>query len=246
VYVQYTLTNDDELLIDYYATTDQATPLNLTNHLYWNLSGQLKRSVEDNYLKLPYSYYLPKDSEGIPTGEIKNVSKDPKFNFTQFRNLKRKLHAIVADKSVTGLDHCYVKSGSEQSRFLTQSETTPLALGENGSKPSNFTLPELPTDMPLHDMAVLIDGESGRKLTVKGTQPGLQVYTADNLNEFYPYVARNAICLETQHYPDSVHQPTFPSVILEPGKIYRHRTVYAFSIAGEAEVRAVTGEAEEK
>ncbi|HZZ58479.1 MAG TPA: aldose epimerase family protein [Opitutaceae bacterium] len=185
--VRFTLDDSNRLRIDYRATTDRDTPINLTNHSYWNLSGY--GSVLQDRLMVDASRYTPVDSTLIPTGVLAPVAgTDMDF---------RKPRVI----SHGGYDH-------------------------------NFVL-DHPGDLSAV-AAQVTDPHSGRVLTVYTDQPGLQVYTGNFLDgtitgRGHPFTQYGAICLETQHFPDSINEPSFPSTVLHPHEVYRTTTIYAFS-----------------
>ncbi|NID08939.1 aldose epimerase family protein [Fibrivirga algicola] len=203
VEVTYTLQKDNALRIDYKATTDKATVVNLTNHAYFNLSG-MKTDVMNNVVQLKADKYLPTDRTQIPTGEIKPVAGTP-FDFTR----PIPISAHINDTTDTqirygrGYDHCWV--------FTDQS--TKLKLG-----------------------ATVYEPTSGRLMEVYTTEPGVQLYTANHLNglvkspQGIPYTRRFALCLETQHFPDSPNHPNFPTTTLRPGATYLSSTVYKFKV----------------
>jgi aldose 1-epimerase len=199
--VEYILSPSDinKLSIKYSATTDKATPINLTNHTYWNLSGECKRKVYDQHLVLNCSKYLPVDDTQIPTGELAPVINTP-FDFLQpGRKLSKEILNSIDGGGRNGLDHCYVIDGDNTS---------------------------------LKHVATLSDDASGRVMTVHATQPGVQIYTGNwlQLDETCaPYTQHNAICLETQHFPDSVNKPHFPSAVLHPNQQYEHITEFVFT-----------------
>jgi aldose 1-epimerase len=200
VTVTYTLTLMGAVRIDYTATTDRPTIINLTNHTYFNLAGQGTPSMLDHELWIAADRYLPKDEVSIPTGEIADVAGTP-FDF-------RQRHAIgdwidqLGDKQGDGYDHNFVVNGP----------------------PGIVKL-----------IAELYHRPTGRKVQVHTDQPGVQLYAGNMLRNQVGkggarYPRRSAVCLETQHYPDSPNHPHFPSVVLRPGDTYRHTCVYEFSV----------------
>jgi aldose 1-epimerase len=186
VSVTYTLTKENELRIDYKAKTDKPTPVNLTNHSYFNLAGPDSKTVLDHVLQLSSQAYTVFDKALIPTGEIAPVAGTP----LDFTTAKRINDGIAEQKKAggkTGYDH-------------------------------NFVLPGKPGQ--LAQAAKIVDPVSGRVMTVRTDQTGMQVYTANG----------NAICFETQHHPNSVNIPQFPTTILRPGETYRSTTIFGFAI----------------
>jgi aldose 1-epimerase len=193
--VAYVLTNNDELLIEYTATTDKATPINLTNHSYFNLAGS--GDMLGHIMTLHARYYTEPDETLIPTGRVLPVAGTP-LDFTKPASIGGRIGRI----EIGGYDHNYVL--------------------DNGGRDE----PGL--------AAEVYDPVSGRVMELSTTEPGVQLYSAIHLdgvqgkagaiyNKYY------AFCLETQHYPDSINQPGFPSVLLRPGEMYRTRTVHKFS-----------------
>ncbi len=198
------MTTTDDLVITYNATTDLPTIINLTNHTYWNLSGNHKEKIYDHHLQLNCSYYLPVDDTQIPTGELRPVSEDPLFDFRGEGKVLRDSIMKIDGKGRPGIDHCFVVDQTDEMRSLK-------FLGK------------------------LSHIESGRSMEVYTTQPGVQVYTGNWLNNDespgnHPHIIHNAMCLETQHFPDSVNKEHFPSVILRPEQSYDHRSMFSFRI----------------
>ncbi len=199
IHVIYWLNDANELQIEYSVTTNKATPVNLTNHSYFNLAGAGADTVLDHELKLEANEYVPVDRTLIPTGRLEPV-KATIFDFTKMTRIGDRIEKLY-DTGAKGYDHCYV---------LTKRGKTPTLA------------------------AKLRDPKSGRTMTVLTTQPGIQVYTGNFLSgqkgkHGKEYKQRSAVCLETGHFPDAVNQPTFPSIILRPGEMYRHMCIYAFS-----------------
>ncbi len=193
VAVRYTYTDMDELIIDYRAETDKPTPVNFTNHSFFNLSGHFDRTILDHTLQIEAGSYLPVDDQTIPTGEIRPVAGGP-FDFTRPKKV---------GKDLAGAGGAYDHS------FVFQK-----AAGA------------------LERVASLSEESSGRVLDVFTTEPGMQLYTANHLDGSYitdtgvPLKRFAALCLETQHFPDSPNKPSFPDTILRPGKFFHSVTKY--------------------
>jgi aldose 1-epimerase len=197
--VTYALTNDNELRITYAATADKATPVNLTNHSYFNLGGAKNGDVLGHMLMLAADEYTPADSTLIPTGEIKSVKNTP-LDFTHPTPIGARIAELKPNPG--GYDHNYVIRGGGKSLVLA---------------------------------ARVYEPKTGRVMELSTTEPGVQLYTANFLDSKRKgkagaaYGKHHAFCLETQHFPDSVNHPSFPSVILRPGETYKQTTVYKFS-----------------
>lgn len=195
--VIYTLTSANELKIDYKATTDKATPVNLTSHAYFNLSAGTDSTILGHELMIKAAQFTPVDSTLIPTGKIETVANGP-MDFNTAKPI--------------GRDIANVKGGYDHNWVLSRSGTG------------------------LELVAKLVHPASGRVMEVYTTEPGLQFYsgnfldgTLTNTKGGTKYVWHGALCLETQHFPDSPNQPAFPSTILKPGETYHHTCVYKFS-----------------
>jgi aldose 1-epimerase len=197
VTVVYTLSDDNELGIEYSAETDKPTVLNLTNHSYFNLTGSVENNILHHALKINADAYTPVDSTLIPTGLLQPVKGTP-FDFTTATAIGARIGNVPG-----GYDHNFVLNSKDGSLQLA---------------------------------AVLLDSLSGRKLEVYTTQPGLQFYTGNFLDGSIKTsdgkaINKNAaLCMETQHFPDSPNQPSFPSTLLKPGEKYHSITKYKLSL----------------
>ncbi|WP_443047075.1 aldose epimerase family protein [Streptomyces sp. NBC_00267] len=202
VKVTYTLTGRGDWRVDYEATTDRATVVNLTSHVYWNLAGESAGTVEGHELMIAAARYTPTDAGLIPTGELAEVSGTP-FDFREPRTIGSGLRAgHVQQVRAQGYDH-------------------------------NWVLDKGVTAEPVH-VATLRDPGSGRTLEIATDQPGLQFYSGNFLDGTLvgtggrAYRQGDALCLETQHFPDSPNQSAFPSTLLRPGQTYRTTTIHSF------------------
>jgi aldose 1-epimerase len=202
--VVYRLTDANEIRIDYRAVTDKDTVVNLTNHSYFNLKGAGSGDILGHVLTLHAGRFTPVDSGLIPTGELRSVAGTP-FDFRTPVAIGARIGQNDEQlKRGRGYDHNFV-------------------LDKQGSGPQLAARVEEP--------------ESGRVLEVFTTEPGIQFYTGNFLDgtvrgkggKVYPQ--RGALCLETQHFPDSPNKPAFPSVVLHPGRQFAETTVFRFSVA---------------
>ncbi len=198
VTVTYTLTKEGAWRIDYEATSDRATPINLTQHAYFNLKDAGRSSVLDHVVHLDATHYTPGDATLIPTGEREPVAGTV-FDFTTPKTIRRDLSKLT--NTPQGFDN-------------------------------NFVVPGEPGT--LRQCARVTEPTTGRVMTVWTTEPGVQLYTGNFLNgtvigaDGFAFAQHSALCLETQHFPDSPNQPRFPSSILRPDQTYRQRTEYRF------------------
>ncbi len=198
VAVTYVLGNDGALRLEYEAAADQATPVNLTHHSYFNLRGEGAGDVFGHELQLFASSYTPADAALVPTGAIAAVEGTP-FDFRA--------------PTAIGARLAQVSGGYDLNYVLDRVSSAALSVA-----------------------AVVHEPRSGRILTLSTTEPGLQFYSGNFLDgklvgkSGAGYARHAGFCLEPQHFPDSVHRPQFPSVILRPGEKYRQVSVYAFAV----------------
>ena len=205
--VTYTLTDANELIIDYRATADRATPVNLSNHTYFNLAGEGSNTVLNHELMIDAEAMLAIDKTSVPTGKIASVAGTP-FDFRMSKPVGRDINQTNEQlANGSGYDHTFVlkskKGGMKPAATLYEKNS--------GRKMQVFT------DQPglqLYTANFLdgsLNGKSGK-----------------------PYMKRSSLCLETQHFPDSPNQPKFPNTILRPSETYQTRTIYQFSVSNSA------------
>ncbi|MDD4009582.1 MAG: galactose mutarotase [Fermentimonas sp.] len=204
VWVTYTLKDDNVLEIDYKAETDKTTILNLTNHSYFNLSGEGDSYVGDHILMLNADNYLPTDDTAIPYGSPEPV-KDTPMDFTKPVEIGARINDDFEQlRFGKGYDHTYV-------------------LNKDSSDDFSFA-------------GYCVSPKTGIRMDIYTTEPGLQLYTANWLTGNFKgknensYPERSSVCFETQHFPDSINKPDYPSVILEPGDQFSSKTEFRFSL----------------
>ena len=201
VSVTYALTDMNEFRIDYHASTDKTTVVNLASHSYFNLAGEGTGSIYDQMLMINGDFYTPTDETSIPSGEILSVKGTP-MDFTQAKRIGEDIDRDFEQlKFGAGYDH----------NFVLRHRIGTIGLA-----------------------ATAHDPVSGRVMEIYTTQPGVQLYTANWINREKGkggkvYNRRWSFCLETQHFADAINKPHFPSIILNPGEVYKHTSVHKFS-----------------
>jgi aldose 1-epimerase len=205
--VTYTLTDRNELIFDYHATTDRATPVNLTQHSYFNLAGDGKRDILGHVVTLNADHFTPVDSTLIPTGEIKSVTGTP-FDFRTATPIGARIDGDDEQlRHGRGYDHNFVLNKG----------------GTGGTGDPTLA-------------ARVYEPSSGRVMEIYTTEPGVQFYSGNFLDGTLQgkngvvYRRRYGFAMETQHFPDTPNQPAFPSVIVRPGEEYRSRSIYKFAV----------------
>lgn len=203
--VEFNWTDDNELVIEYLATTNKKTIINLTHHAFFSLQGIANPTptIDDQILEMNADFFIPIDDTCIPTGEILKVNDTP-FDFRMPKPIGKDIDAEDEQiKNGTGYDHCFV---------LNKREVGELSLA-----------------------ARLYEPVSGRILETYTTEPGVQVYSDNWATGYAgqhgaTFPRRSGICFECQHFPDSPNRPYFPSTVLKPGEKYTQKTVYKFSV----------------
>jgi aldose 1-epimerase len=201
VTVRFVLSGAD-LRMEYQAETDKPSVVNLTNHAYFNLTGSVRGQILGHELKLHASRFTPVDTQVIPTGELRSVAGTP-LDFRKATPIGERIHGSYEQLTLAnGYDH-------------------------------NFVLDDSSTN--LKPAAELYDPGSGRVLEVLTTEPAIQFYSGNYLDgsahgkNGKSYGQYTGLCLETQHFPDSPNQPSFPSTVLRPGETFKSTTIYRFS-----------------
>lgn len=204
--VMYTLTDDNELVIDYKGTTNKKTIVNMTSHGFFSLAGidNPTPSAMNCEVEINADHYLPIDETSIPTGEILKVEGTP-FDFRTPHAVGERVDADDEQiRNGAGYDHCYV---------LNKREPGELSFA-----------------------ARIVEPNSGRTMEVYTTEPGVQFYSDNWADGYAgqhgaTFGKRSALCFEAQHFPDSPNHPYFPSVVLKPGDVYTQKTIYKFGLA---------------
>jgi aldose 1-epimerase len=202
--VSYTLTDADELICEYHATTDRATHVNLSQHSYFNLRGKAEGDILGHEMMINADRFTPVDANLIPTGELRHVAGTP-LDFRKPTPIGARIDLDDEQlRLARGYDHNYVLNRSEDS----------LVLAARVHEPVSGRVMEVHTTEPGVQLYTgnYLDGS----LTGKGG---------------CTYARRQGFCLETQHFPDSPNQPQFPSTVLQPGEVYSSRTVFRFAIS---------------
>jgi aldose 1-epimerase len=214
VTVTYTLTDSNEVIFDYRATTDKATPINLTQHSYFNLADGGSSSILGHVMKINADSFTPVDSTQIPTGEIRSVTGTP-FDFRTPITIGARIDSDDEQLKIgMGYDHNFVLRK------------------DSASATGNDTLLKMTLAATVYEPA------SGRVMQVYTSEPGLQFYTGNFLDgtlhgkNGVAYQRRSGFVMETQHYPDSPNEPKFPTTILRPGSEYHSKSMYRFLVRG--------------
>lgn len=203
VTVIYTLTSDNALEVSYQATTDRVSIVNLTQHSYFNLSGDFSKSILNHEVVIDADAFLPVDATLIPTGEIRPVENSP-FDFRIPKVIGKDIHAENKQlKLAKGYDHCWVLNGEQGTmRFVASAY-----------------------DKASGRFMEVFSEEPGVQFYTGNFLDGSLPMSSGGV-----YEQRTGFCFETQHYPDSPNQPNFPSVVLKPGETYNTKTTFKFSV----------------
>lgn len=203
--ITYRVTTDNRWIIDYEATTDKPTVINLTHHTYWNLAGESSGDVRSQEIQIFADMYTQTDEGLIPT--VNAPVEGTGLDFRQMRPLNSWVNRMAEEKAFAPMDNWY------DHNFVLRGK-----VGE------------------LRPAAIMHDPVSGRTLEIQTTEPGMQMYGAQNMTSDLPAKAAGkklcpfaGVALETQHYPDSPNHPEFPTTVLRPGETFKSRTQYRFT-----------------
>ncbi|WP_214070969.1 aldose epimerase family protein [Mucilaginibacter sp. dw_454] len=204
VKVTYSINDQDELHMDYEATTDKTTVCNLTNHAFFNLNGEGSGTILNHLVQIMAEKYTPVDSTLIPTGKLEPVAGTP-FDFTKPTTIGARINTVNEQlKNGKGYDHNFVLSGTQAGKFS--------------------------------HAATVVGDKSGIVMDVFTQEPGLQFYSGNFMLSKNTFKGgkkddfRTAFAMETQHFPDSPNEPSFPTTTLKPGETYKTSSYYKFSV----------------
>ncbi|MEQ6376541.1 aldose epimerase family protein [Bacillaceae bacterium S4-13-58] len=199
VRMTYTLTNENKLILDYQATSEKDTPLTLTNHTYFNLSGNLKETIHDHHVQLPSSQFVELDHSLIPTGKIVDVAENSTFDFRQGRRIRQGIERGSEQNKIVGngYDHYFIFDTNEDKKVLVEDRNSGRSLTVETTQPG----------MVMY---------TGNKL-LEGTE----------LNE-RKSTKHLGICFETQGSPASLHHSNLPNIMVKAGERYKHQTTFTF------------------
>ncbi|MES2276275.1 MAG: aldose epimerase family protein [Bacteroidota bacterium] len=210
VTVIYTLNDQNQLMVDFSATTDKTTILNLTQHAYFNLAGHTSGGIADHQLMMPLSNYLPVNQMQVPNGEIADVKGTP-FDFTAPKKIGQRINADNEQLALSaGYDHTWVIKQKDSAELKVAARV----LDSNSGR----VLTVYTTEPSVHlYTGNFLDGSVTGKAG-------------------FAYPRRGGFCLETQHYPDSPNNPAFPGTVLQKGSTFKSKTIFEFNVSNQSEL----------